>query len=390
MLHSFISENRDAILDIASAKIGARDTPGATATEPGGGGISQFLDELIETLKSPPSQGPSSHPRMEQDSTLHGRVLLRRGFTVAQVIHDYGALCQSITSLAFAREAQIGADEFQVLNSCLDDALAGAVTAYVEAREQTMQEESTVRLGVLAHELRNHLNAATLAFEIIRMGSVGVGGHTSAVLDRSLRNLRNLVDRSLAEVRLATDVIESRELVSVATFIEEMEIVAAMEARQLDLRFHLAPVPSDAFLYADKQLLASAVSNLLQNACKFTRPAGLVTLQVRVTGERVLIEVRDECGGLPAGFEAQAIRPFTQAHPNRTGLGLGLVIARRAIARDGGELRVQDLPGEGCIFTVDMPLARPRSSGDRVGATVGGAARADPVNPATAGSSSSP
>lgn len=360
MLHTFISENRDAILDIASAKVAARAAPLVTATEPGDG-ISQFLDELIETLKLPPSQGPSSHPRMERDSSLHGKALLRRGFTAAQVIHDYGAVCQSITSLAFARDAQIGVDEFQVLNSCLDDALAGAVTAYVDAREQTVQDESTLRLGVLAHELRNHLNAAMLAFDIIRMGSVGVGGRTSAVLERSLRNLRNLIDRSLAEVRLATDVTESRERISLASFIEEMEIVAAMEARLLDLRFHVAPVPSDACIYADRQLLASSVSNLLQNACKFTRPGGLVTLQVRVTGDRALIEVRDECGGLPAGVEAQAIRPFNQAHANRKGLGLGLVIARRAIARDGGELRVRDLPGEGCIFTVDMPLAGPVS-----------------------------
>jgi signal transduction histidine kinase len=358
MLHAFISDNREAILDIASAKIAARDAPRATENELGDG-ISQFLDELIETLKFPPSQSPSSHPRMELDSTHHGKVLLRRGFTVAQVIHDYGALCQSITSLAFAREARIGADEFQVLNSCLDDALAGAVTAYLEAREQSMQAESTLRLGVLAHELRNHLNAAMLAFDIIKMGSVGVGGQTSAVLDRSLRGLRNLIDRSLAEVRLATDVTESRELISMATFIEEMEIVAAMEARVLDLRFHVSPVPGDAFIYADRQLLTSALSNLLQNACKFTRPGGLVTLQVRVTGDRALIEVHDECGGLPAGVEAQAIRPFNQAHSNRKGLGLGLVIARRAIARDGGKLRVQDLPGEGCIFTVDMPLAGP-------------------------------
>lgn len=377
MLHTFISENRGAILAFASTKVVARD--GALREgDPGGGeGISQFLDELIEMLKVPPTQGPSSHPRMEQDATLHGKALLRRGFSVAQVIHNYGALCQSITSLAFARQAPIGADEFQVLNSCLDDALAGAVTAYVGVREQTIQQESTIRLGVLAHELRNHLNAATLAFEIIRMGSVGVAGNTSAVLDRSLRSLRSLIDRSLAEVRLATDVTASRELISLPVFIEEMEIVAAMEARLLDLRFHLAPVPSDAFLYADKQLLASAVSNLLQNACKFTRPDGLVTLQVRVRGDRVLIEVRDECGGLPAGLEVQAMQPFTQAHPNRTGLGLGLVIARRAVARDGGELRVQDLPGEGCIFTVDMPLAGAVLSGNPVGAIVGGAGVVD-------------
>src|SRR4029434_26679 len=208
MLHTFILQNRAEILEIASAKIAARATPRATESEPVDG-ISQFLDELIEMLKSPPSQGPASHPRMERDSTLHGKVLLRRGFTVAQVIHDYGAVCQSITSLAFARTAPIGADEFQVLNSCLDDALAGAVTAYMQDREQTTHEASNLRLGVLTHELRNHLNAAMLAFEAVRMGSVGVRGQTSAVLGRSLSALRGLVDRSLAEVRLAADKIES-------------------------------------------------------------------------------------------------------------------------------------------------------------------------------------
>ena len=103
MLHTFISENRGAILSVASAKVAARDGPRATETGVGDG-ISQFLDELNETLKSPPSQGPSSHPRMEQDATLHGRALLMRGFTVSQVIHDYAAVCQSITSMAFACE----------------------------------------------------------------------------------------------------------------------------------------------------------------------------------------------------------------------------------------------------------------------------------------------
>jgi signal transduction histidine kinase len=358
VLHTFISENRDAILDMASAKIAARDVPRATASLPGDG-IGQFLDELVEMLKLPPSQGPTSRPRMERDSSRHGRVLLRRGFTVGQVIHDYGALCQSITSLAFARREPIGTDEFQVLNSCLDDALAGAVTSYMEDREHTLEAASTLRLGVLTHELRNHLNAASLAFEAIRMGSVGVGGQTSAILERSLRGMRSLIDRSLAQVRLETDDTEVRERFSLSAFLAEMDLVAGLEARALGVRFRLAPVSDDVFLEADRELFASAVSNLLVNACKFTRRGGLVTLDVRVVAGRVQIDVRDQCGGLPAGIEARLFQPFTQLGTDRTGLGLGLVIARQSVARDGGDIRVRDLPGEGCIFTVDMPAVPP-------------------------------
>ena len=71
MLHTFISENRDAILDIASAKIAARDAPRATGAELGDG-ISQFLDELIETLKFPPSQSPSSDRKSTRLNSSHG------------------------------------------------------------------------------------------------------------------------------------------------------------------------------------------------------------------------------------------------------------------------------------------------------------------------------
>ena len=112
---------------------------------------------------------------------------------------------------------------------------------------------------------------------------------------------------------------------------------------------------------ADRQLLTSALANLLQNAVKFTREAGQVSLQVRATEEHVLIDVCDECGGLPPGVAEGLFRPFTQAGHDRTGLGLGLTIALRAVRANGGSIHVQDLPGTGCIFTIELPRQAPSS-----------------------------
>ena len=106
---------------------------------------------------------------------------------------------------------------------------------------------------------------------------------------------------------------------------------------------------------ADEQLLHSAVSNLLHNAFKFTRKHGQVSLKSFATGGHVFIEIGDECGGLPEGKAQAFFAPFEQHGANRTGLGLGLSISRRAVEAMGGALRVRDLPGEGCVFTIDLP-----------------------------------
>jgi hypothetical protein len=121
------------------------------------------------------------------------------------------------------QEVPISAEEFQTLNLCLDDAIAGAVTAYSLYRERAMEDRGTERLGVLAHELRNLLNTGMLAFESIKNGTVAVGGSTGLVLSRSLMGLRDVIDRSLADVRLDAG-IGRLEPISVAELIEEVEM----------------------------------------------------------------------------------------------------------------------------------------------------------------------
>jgi hypothetical protein len=106
---------------------------------------------------------------------------------------------------------------------------------------------------------------------------------------------------------------------------------------------------------ADRQVLAAAVGNLLQNAFKFTRPQTTVTLRVGASAERVLIEVQDECGGLPRGNVNDLFRPFEQRGADRTGLGLGLALSRRGVEANSGRIYARNLPDRGCVFVVDLP-----------------------------------
>ena len=118
---------------------------------------------------------------------------------------------------------------------------------------------------------------------------------------------------------------------------------------------------------ADRQLLESAVANLLHNALKFTRPRGHVSLRTHLRQGLVLIEVEDECGGLPPGKAEELFRPFEQRGRDRSGMGLGLAISLRSVRANGGELSVRNLPGKGCIFTIALPLIAPYPATDEAG-----------------------
>jgi signal transduction histidine kinase len=345
MLYDFIATNRAEIINRCREKIASRPVPRPTDVELEHG-VPLFLDQLSDTLRL----ALKPNPAITETATRHGTELLNGGFTVAQVVHDYGGVCQAITELAVETGAPITTAEFQTLNLCLDDAIAEAVTQYGRLRAH----EGTERLGRLAHELRNLLNSAALSFDMLRKGSVGIGGSTGAVLAASLSGLSRVIDRELTEVRLGTGVV-NREAVRVCEFIEDVEAAATMDANARGLQLSVPRVPNDIIVYADRQILASVVANLLQNAFKFTRPGGQVSLHAHATAGRVLIDVEDECGGLPAGTAQSLFRPFEQRGDDRTGIGLGLDISRRGARINGGEIHVLDKPGSGCVFTVDIP-----------------------------------
>jgi signal transduction histidine kinase len=353
MLHEFITANREEIIKRCRTKVGTRSIPPPTEAEIDHG-VPVFLDQLRDALRL---GAKISSSEIGKSAVKHGHDLLLQGFTVSQVVHDYGDVCQAITELAVEVDAPISTDDFRMLNKCLDDAIAGAVTEYGRGRNQITLDDETARgserLGFLAHELRNLVNTAMVAFEVLKTGNVGVGGSTGAVLQRTLVGIGNLVGRSLGEVRLEREVHNPTQFL-VSRFIDELAAAATLEANVRDITFTVMPVDDGVAIEADRQVLAAVVMNLLQNAFKFTRPRTTVTLRVDASADRVLFEIQDECGGLPRGDVDGLFRPFEQRSTDRTGLGLGLAFCRRGIEASQGRLFARSLPDVGCVFTVDL------------------------------------
>ncbi len=349
MLHEFLTANTAEIITRARAKVSTRTNPLPTEAEMRNG-VPLFLAQLVNRLR----RATTDSSALKEAAGVHGGELLNMGFSISQVVHGYGDVCQSITQLAEETNAPITVDEFQVFNMCQDDATAEAVTEYERQRDQAVAQQGLERHGVLVHEMGNRVSAALISFNLLQRGVVGISGSTGAVLGRSLRALRFLVNNSLAGVRLEAG-LGLKERVSVAELVAEVRSEAAIVADATGHECVVLDVAPGVHVQADPQILAAAISNLLQNAFKFSRAGARIHLRTTVTTDRVLFEVEDECGGLPAGKIQELFKPFEQRGGNRTGLGLGLTISSKGVAAMGGKIGVRDLPGKGCVFWIDLP-----------------------------------
>lgn len=370
MMYHFLMDNRAELIARCRAKVALR-SPSGVLTEELDHGLTVFLEQLIRTLELEDSadpmrsrsvSGPSgggAASEIGEAAGLHGRGLKTHGFTVDDVVHHYGDMCQAITDLAADRDQRMSIDEFRTLNRCLDNAIAKAVTEFGYQHEAELAEVQAValneRLGFLAHELRNQLCTATLALSLIKQGSVGLSGATGATLDRALLAMGSLVDHSLAEVRMKVGMPLQERLYPLSSFIAEIAQSASMEARLKASTLTVSGVDPLLAIKVDRDLLASAVGNLLQNAFKFSPPGSEITLDAYADSDRIFIDVEDHCGGISQEHMHDLFKPFAQAGDDRSGLGLGLSISRRSVEANHGELTLRTIPNSGCVFTISLP-----------------------------------
>ena len=355
MLHDFIVANRDAIISRTRERVGDRPWPSVSTREIEYG-VPLFLTQLAETLRLEATDTPFPATVIGSTAARHGAELLEAGFNVSQVVHDYGDICRAVTELAVERRAAITVEEFHTLNRCLDTAIAEAVTEHARITAQTESADEVERLGNAAHELRDILNTSLLAFHMLRKGTVGIGGGTGAVLGRSLMSLREVVDRTLSEVRLTTGK-QRRERLTVVAFLDEIAATGMLHSEYRQVEFEVEPVDPGLAVEGDPQLLTSAVMNLLHNGFKNTPAGGKVVLRARAEDRNLVVEVEDECGGFPES-RGDLFQVFGDRRgSDRSGLGLGLSIARKAMRAHGGDIHVRNMPGKGCVFVIEVPLA---------------------------------
>ena len=133
--------------------------------------------------------------------------MLRLGFSVDQVVHAYGDICQSVTEMAVEEKAAISVDEFRTLNRCLDDAIADAVTSYGSARQAVLNESAESlhnSLNSFSDDQKRLIDVAIHAYGAIKTGNIGLSGATGTLLIHALEELRALADRTVPAIRLAS------------------------------------------------------------------------------------------------------------------------------------------------------------------------------------------
>lgn len=378
-LHDFLVKNKEEILAMTEKK--TLDLAGERASSDQlKHGLPIFFDQLLAilqlerpaTTKIAANQQGATRAAKECDEPamalaagepeeaelakaagLHGIEMLRLGYTLSHVIHSYGAMCQSVTECADKKHFEISTSEFHDLNQCLDVAIAGAVTEFQSLQNSQEMSREVNHLGFLTHELRNSLSTASIALQLIKDGTVGIGGNTGRILEKSLRRMEELIDRSLTEVRLRIDPEGHVESGHLLLIVDQILLTAGVEAQRKNQKIEIKIDPT-LVIQADQQAFHSALSNLIQNALKFTPEGGKISVRGSSAGETILIEVEDECGGLP-GSPSDLFKPFTQKSENRKGLGLGLTIAQRAIELNHGTIEAHNLPKKGCIFKITLP-----------------------------------
>jgi len=214
MLHEFLTSNHDELIRRCREKTRQRFDPSGAPTAVNHG-VPLFLRQLGDTLRREQTtcgrdgtgrEATPSDPELGRAAALHGAELLRLGYSIDQVVHEYGDICQSVTEIAVEQNAGVSVDEFRTLNRCLDDAIADAVTSFGSARQTLLNDQARRlcdRLTAFSDEHRRLIDIATQAYSAIRTGNVGPIGATGTLLTHTLNELRSLGERSLSEIHPA-------------------------------------------------------------------------------------------------------------------------------------------------------------------------------------------
>lgn len=261
--------------------------------------------------------------------------------------------------------------------------LLGAVNVLVDITDRKRTEDALKAedraknefLATLAHELRNPLAPVRNAVEILRLKVPASRESKWAleVIDRQIRQMTRLVDDLLDLARITSDKltlqkerIELAEVVNAA--IETSRPVIDASGQELTVNVPEQPIPIDG----DLTRLAQVISNLLNNAAKYTAPDGRITLTAERQGSDVVISVRDTGIGVPVEMLPRIFDMFAQVdrslERSQGGLGVGLTLAKRLVDMHGGTITAwSDGPWMGSEFVVRLPIppSRNKLSGPR-------------------------
>jgi two-component system CheB/CheR fusion protein len=241
------------------------------------------------------------------------------------------------------------------------------VTARREAAQQLQIENRRKDefLAMLAHELRNPLAPIASALEVIR-STQGDKAHLDDmchIMSRQVHHMSRLLDDLLDVSRITRGVVElNKQIVNLSALAERSLHSSRLSIEKksivLTTRFADAPLP----VLADATRMEQVISNLINNAVKFTPAGGGIFVSTALHGNSALFVIRDTGRGIAEGFLPHVFDLFAQADRSLArsegGLGLGLTLVRTLVLMHGGQVEARSAGvGHGSEFTVRLPLS---------------------------------
>jgi signal transduction histidine kinase len=324
--------------------------------------IPRFLDEIVAalTLDAGLPSGSPTAPVETNTAAGHGAQRLRLGFSLDAIIREYGLLRDAIVEVARHSLVELTFRELQIVFDCIIGGIAHAVSEYTRRRDAEFTRQANEHFAFVAHELRNPLSAATMAFQLLKAQGHFPTGRPTSALERGLRRTSELIDQTLQTARATAGIDLRREATTLSALIDDAVLGALPEAESKAITIRVA-IAQDATMSLDVRLVRSALVNLVLNGVKYTHKQSTIELRAGITEGKVLIEVEDCCGGIAPETIEKAFAPFMRFDKSQKGFGLGLAIARQAAEAHGGTIYVKNLPGKGCVFLLELPVATPEA-----------------------------
>lgn len=351
-----LQAHKDAVVEDWKGRVAGTLSPQAMPAPEIVDSLPMLLDEIIDNLRRVRS-APGEVALLDHSAVAaeHGSQRFRAGFSLQAVVREYNILRECIFDLLEAAGTSVSLLEVRVLSHALSTAVADAAGRFSQERDEQLERQAGEHLAFLAHELRNPITSGQFALELLRTRKQPSGRELD-VLQRSLSRLQELIDHSLVQIRLRRMEMHperTRLAGLVREVVSECEVDAEIKGCSLRLQ-----LDDDVEVVCDPRLIGSALSNLIRNAVKFTRPGGVIDVRLRAAEGLATLEVEDECGGLPPGKVEELFTPFMQARSDRRGFGLGLAIAKHAVEQHGGAIQVHDVAGKGCVFLISLPVGQ--------------------------------
>jgi signal transduction histidine kinase/CheY-like chemotaxis protein len=396
-LSAFISQNKESIMQEWEDFARTIDPPALSmdskALRDHAGFILDTIILDLDTAQTPQEQSEKSWGQAPQANApsyaqTHAAQRLASGYTILQLVSEYRALRASVLRLWAANSPTvIWSDPGDVtrFNEAVDQALAESVVRYSQLVESTIDEQNLAEvelrqsnqhkddfLAMLAHELRNPLAPISAAAQLLSLSpdNEAMVRQTSEIINRQVFHLTEIVDDLLDVSRLTRGLVELHTepldvKLIVTSAVEQAQPLIKERYHALVLRLSSTP----AFVEGDKTRLVQVLSNLLNNAAKYTPYNGEIVLALEVRADQAHLSVSDNGSGIAPSLLSHIFELFTQAErtPDRAqgGLGLGLSLVKNIIALHGGKVQAKSEGlGKGSVFTITLPLIKKQADTD--------------------------